>query len=102
MKSLSPTQGGSDSRNAETTGKLQILWDFCSSSAAEGNIDQSKKDVPMYVGLNSHTSSVETKKLEKAEKTGVEEKSIKTQKNERNVEDGLILVVSISIYGKPM
>ena len=38
----------------------------------------------MYVGLKSHTSSVETKKLEKTEKTGVEEKSVKIQKNERN------------------
>ena len=44
----------------------------------------------MYVGLKYYTSSVETKSLEK---TGVEEKSVKIQKNERNVEDGLLLVV---------
>ena len=54
----------------------------------------------MYVGLKSHTSSVETKKLEKPEKDGIAEKSVKSQKNERTLEDGLLLVVSASIYGK--
>ena len=54
----------------------------------------------MYVGLKSHTSSVETKKLEKLEKDGIAEKSVKSQKNERTLEDGLLLVVSASIYGK--
>ena len=101
-QSLSPCQGGSDLRNPEITGKLQILRDFSSFSVADGNENLSKKDVPMYVGLKSHTSTVETKKLEKTEKTGVEEKSVKIQKNERNVEDGLLLVVSASIYGKPV
>ena len=56
----------------------------------------------MYVGLRSHTSSAETKKLEKTENAGVEEKSVKIQKKERNVEDGLLLVISALIYGKPM
>ena len=61
MKSLSPSQGGSDLRNPETTGKLQILRDFSSSSAAEGSTNQSEKEVLMYMGLKSDTSSVETK-----------------------------------------
>ena len=78
-KSLSPFQGGSDSRNPEITGKLQVLRDFSSFSAAEGNENLSHKDVPMYMGLRSHTSSVETKNLEKTEKVGVQEKSVKIE-----------------------
>ena len=101
-QSLSPYQGGSDLRNPEIAGKLQILRDFSSFSVVDGNKNLSQKDVPMYVGLKSHTSSVETKNLEKPEKTGVEEKSAKIQKKERQVEDGLLLVVSASIYGKPV
>ena len=54
-QSLSPHQGGSDSRNPETTGKLQILRDFSSFSAVDGNKNLSQKDVPMYVGLKSHS-----------------------------------------------
>ena len=56
----------------------------------------------MYVRLRSHTSSVEARKLEKTAKAGAEEKSEKIQKKERQVEDGLLLVVSASIYGKPI
>ena len=55
----------------------------------------------MYVGVESHTSSVETKKPGKNRKNWrFKEKSVQNQKNERNVEDGLLLVVSASIYGK--
>ena len=76
-QSLSPYQGGSDLRNLEIAGKLQILRDFSSFSVVDGNKNLSQKDVPMYVGLKSHTSSGETKKLEK---TGVEEKSVNSRK----------------------
>ena len=92
-QSLNPYQGGSDSRNPEITGKLQILQDYSSFSAVDGNKNLSNKDVLVYVGLKSHASSVDTKKLEQTEKIGVEEKSEKIQKKERNMEDGLLLVV---------
>ena len=49
-RSLSPFQGGSDSRNPETTGKLQVLRDFSSFSVTNGKSNQSTKDSPVYVG----------------------------------------------------
>ena len=64
-------------RNPEITGKLQILRDFSSFSVVDGNKNLSQKDVPIYVGLESHTSSVETTKLEKPEKDGIEKTTCK-------------------------
>ena len=59
--SLNLFQGGSDSRNPETTGKLQVLRDFISFSVAAGKSDQSKKDSPVYVGVEFHTYRIEDK-----------------------------------------
>ena len=100
-RSLSPFQGGSDSRNPETTGKLQVLQDFSSFSVAAGKSDQSRKDGPMYVGIESHTYRSEDKKTEKGNKNVEEEKSVKKKKNEgRKFEDELLLIVPTRIYGK--
>ena len=93
-RSLSPFQGGSDSRNPETAGKLQVLRDFSSFSVAAGKSDQSKKDSPVYMGVESHTYRVEDEEKET-------EKSVKKNKNQsRKFEDGLLLVVPARIYGK--
>ena len=51
-KSLNPTEGGSDSRNLATTGKLQILQQICgNSSGSNGSTDTVKKTSPEYVGI---------------------------------------------------
>ena len=51
-KSLNPTEGGSDSRNLATTGKLQLLQQICgSSSGSNGSTDPVKKTSPEYVGI---------------------------------------------------
>ena len=100
-RSLSPFQGGSDSRDPETTGKLQVLRDFSSFSVAAGKSDQSRKDGPVYVGVESHTYRLEDKKAEKGNKNAGEEKSVKKHKNfYRKIEDGLLLVVPTRIYAK--
>ena len=57
----------------------------------------------MYVGVESHTYRLEDKKTEKGNKNAGEEKSVKKHKNfYRKLEDGLLLVVSAVIYGKPV
>ena len=51
-KSLNPTEGGSDSRNLATAGKLQLLQQICgSSSGSNGSTDPVKKTSPEYVGI---------------------------------------------------
>ena len=71
------------------------------NSVAGGKSDQSRKDGLMYVGIGSHTYRLEDKKAEKRNKNAEEEKSVKKKKNEdRKFEDGLLLVVSMRIYGK--
>ena len=91
---LNPFQGGSDPRNPETTGKLQLLRDFSSFSVAAGKSDQSRKDSPVYVGVESHTYRVQDEEKET-------EKSVKKNKNQsRKFEDGLLMVVPARIYGK--
>ena len=98
---LSSFQGGSDSRILETTGKLQILWNFSESSVAEGNTDLSVKDNPLYVGLEStmHRVECENGKERKKEENCLGEKRGKKIEN-RRIEDGLLLVVFARIYGK--
>ena len=56
---LNPFQGGRGSRDLETTGKLQILWNFSDSNVTKGNTDLSVKGSPLYVGLESPTHRVE-------------------------------------------
>ena len=67
-RSLSPIQGGIDPRNPEITGRLQVLRDFSSFSVTDGKSDQSKKDSPVYVGVESHTYRIEGKNEKKETK----------------------------------
>ena len=55
MRSLSSLQGGSDSRNLETTGKLCVLHQFSVPSVEEKSINPSMKDRPIYVGVSPHS-----------------------------------------------
>ena len=90
-RALNPAKGGSVPRNTETPSKLQLLQRFTVAGSAEGSSIRSDKDQAIYVGISHPTD-----RLAKSD----EEKSVKTQKKERKVEDGLLLVVSASIYGK--
>ena len=57
----------------------------------------------MYVGVESRTCRLEDKKAEERNKNVGDEKSVEKHKNYcRSVEDGLLLVVSARIYGKPL
>ena len=74
-------------------------------AVAEGSINQSVQDIPLYVGITPHTLDrvVEEKdgkgkkmeKRKKGEKMGKENKKIG-----RKLEDGLLLVVPTRIHGK--
>ena len=90
-RALNPFQGGSVPRNTETPSKLQLLQRFTVARSAEGSSIRSEKDQAIYVGISHPTN-----RLAQSD----EEKSVKTQKKERKLEDGLLLVVSASIYGK--
>ena len=68
--SLSPSQGGSDSRNPETTGKLQLLQQFPIPGVVDGNSDPSEKDKPIYVGMESHLSRIEDAKTKNQKNKG--------------------------------
>ena len=120
VQSLSSLQGGSDSRNLETTGKLCILHQFATPSAAKEDTNLSPKDKPIYVGVSPHSHRLEnvTKLQKKKEGDGwntTEEKGYKkeqesggrvtaekSQQNKftRTSEDGLLSVVPTKIYGK--
>ena len=65
---LNPFQGGSNPRNPETTGKLQILQRLNVPSVEEGNSNLSIQDSPVYVGMDSHTVRVGDKKNGKERK----------------------------------
>ena len=67
-RSLSPFQDGSDSRNPETSGKLQILQKLSIPSVNEGSINPSVKGSPMYVGMDSHTLRIEKIQMKKKRK----------------------------------
>ena len=73
-RSLNPFQGGSDSRNPETIGKLQILQRLNIPNAKERNSNLPIQDSPLYVGMDSHTPRLGDKKNEKEKKDGVREK----------------------------
>ena len=120
VQSLSSLQGGSDSRNLETTGKLCVLHQFATPSAVKKDINPSSKDKPIYVGVSPHSRRLENDAKEQKKKEGdgwnIEEKKgfKKEQKSEekvtadvsqqnkctRTIEDGLLLVVPTKIYGK--
>ena len=52
---LSSLQGGSNSRNLETTGKLCVLHQFTIPSIAIEDTNSSLKDKPIYVGVSPHS-----------------------------------------------
>ena len=90
-KSLNPTEGGSDSRNLATTGKLQLLQQICgSSSGSNRSIDPVKKtsleDVGIIPQLLDRLDNEKEKAQEKVEN--------ENKKVIRTVEDGLLMVVS--------
>ena len=66
---LSPNQGGSDLRNLEAAGRLQILQHVRTPSEEDGKVNPARQGDPLYVGITSQESSrVEEKNLEKAKK----------------------------------
>ena len=120
VQSLSSLQGGSDSRNLETTGKLCVLHQFIVPSVVKEDINPSLKDEPIYVGVSPHSHRLDDaekvqKKKEGDKDDAEEEKGVKkeqksgrgvttegSQQNKfpRTIEDGLLLVVPTKIYGK--
>ena len=81
VQSLSSLQGGSDSKNLETTGKLCVLHQFAVTSVAKEDIHSSPKDEPIYVGVSPHSHSLDnvTKFQKKKEGDGwnpTEEKGV--------------------------
>ena len=54
-KSLSPLQGGSDSRTSATTSKLQILQPFSVAGTETGIQIRSSEDQAIYVGMVNPT-----------------------------------------------
>ena len=53
--SLSPLQGGSDSRKSATTSKLQILQQYSVAGNGDGKEIGSQKDRAIYVGMVNPT-----------------------------------------------
>ena len=92
-RALNPLQGGSVLRNTGTPSKLQLLQRFTVARSEEGNSIRSEKDQAIYVGISHPTD-----RLAKSD----EEKSVKTQKKDRSIENGLLMVVAMRIYGKPV
>ena len=120
MQSLSSLQGGSDSRNLETTGKLCVLHQFATPNAEKEDTNPSSKDEPIYVGVSPHSRRLEDvakaqkkkegdgwnteeetrfKKEQKSE-GGVTAEGNQQNKSTRAIDDGLLLVVPTKIYGK--
>ena len=90
-RALNPFQGGSVPRNTKTPSKLRLLQRFTVARFAEGSSITSETGQAIYVGMSHPTDRVAKSDAEKSEKT---------QKKERKVEDGLLLVVSASISCK--
>ena len=68
-RALNPCQGGSAPRTPETIGKLQVLRNFSIPSVGKEKTNLSRKDNPMYVGLEIPTLRLEDGK-EKEKKKG--------------------------------
>ena len=92
-RALNPLQGGGIPRNTETPSKLQLLQRFTVVGSEKGSSIRSQKDQAIYVGIYHPTD-----RLAKSD----EEKSVKTHKKDRSIEDGLLMVVATRIYGKPV
>ena len=113
-RSLNPTLDGSDPRNLGTTGKLQILLQIAVSNT-EDERQNPAKGSPVYLGITPHPSNrvedSEEKSGKKEQKEvlkndngitkGEKENMEKERKisSGRQIEDGLLLVVSTKIYG---
>ena len=96
-KSLNPIEGGSDSRSLATTGKLQILQQICgNSSGSNGSTDPVNKTSPEYVGIVPQSSD----RIEDEKEKGQEKEEKENKKVIRTIDDGLLMVVSASIYGR--
>ena len=54
-RSLNSTEGGSDPKILETSGKLQILQPIAIPSTVEGSLNPAKGS-PVYVGITPHPS----------------------------------------------
>ena len=103
-QSLSSLQGGSDSRNLETIGRLQKLQQFAAPNDEMKLQNQSEKDKPVYIGVSPHSSSTvdggeNQKSNKKGESEGTEAPNL-VNKSKRTIEDGLLLVVPTKVYGK--
>ena len=96
-KSLNPTEGGSESRNLATIGKLQILQQICgNSNGSNGSTNPVKKTSPEYVGIIPQLSD----RIGGGEDEGQEKRAKENKKVIRTLEDGLLMVVSASIYSR--
>ena len=78
---------------------------FAFSSAADGKSIRSDKGRPIYVAMESQTPRVEDTKKKKTNKDAEDARVVnvekaKQNKNERKIEDGLLMVVATRIYGK--
>ena len=107
-QSLSPFQGGSDSRKSTTTSKLQILQQFSVAGNGVGSQIRSKKDHAIYVGLDNPTyrlavqgthNDVKVEKGRKEQKEDLTAEGSQQNKAPRGVDDGLFLVVVARING---
>ena len=68
VRSLSPSQGGNNPRNLETTRKLQILQQAEISNVKKENSNLSTKDSPVYVRMTLHAHRIEEEKNGKEKK----------------------------------
>ena len=111
-QSLSPLQGGSDSRKSATTSKLQILQQFAVAGNGNGIQIRSEEDHAIYVGLDNPTHRLavnnggdgnEEEKV-KEDKKGQSTAAGPMQQNKapRGIDDGLLLVVAARINGHPV
>ena len=93
-RALNPFQGGSVPRNTGTPSKLQLLQRFTVAGSEKGSSIRSQKDQAIYVGISHPT--------DRLAKSDEEKENVKTQKKDRSIEDGLLMVVATQIYGKPV
>ena len=106
-QSLSPLQGGSNSRKLATTSKLQIMQQFSVAGIGAGKEIRSSKDQAIYVGMvnpidrlaiqgNGDGVKEETGKTDKkGQPTAIG--SMQQNKLPRTISDRLLLVVATRI-----
>ena len=84
-RSLNPTEGGSDSRNLATAGKLQLLEQICGTySGSNGNTDPVIETSRKYVGIVPQLpDSINSQGKEKRRKSDDEDKNQENGKKKR-------------------